>query len=122
MLCVAHHAQLRRHLAVFGAPPATWTSLRPRRWVPVHSSKMIVLGPDDALRFLVSGDGEPVALPRGGGHFVGVDSSEIYPRAFVVERPKMAWLRRLAFERPDVDRALARAAQALLGAELTDEA
>lgn len=106
-----HHVVLRRHVAAFGAPPTAWSELRPRGWAPGAGFGSVTLGENDTLRFLISLDGEPVAIPRGGGHFVGVDSSERYDRAHVVERPEMAWLRRLALDRPDVERALRKAAE-----------
>lgn len=114
LLCTQHHIVLRRSIVVFGAAPATWTSLRPRGWTPAPSFGVVVLGPDDTLRFLVSPDGEPVAVAAGGG-LIGVDSSEVYAKALVAERAKMAWLRRLALDRPDVERALRLAATTEVG-------
>lgn len=118
LLCRLHHGQLAQSLAVFGSAPATWTELRPRGWAPTSSERLVVLGPEDTLRYLSSLDGEPVAIPREGGVFVGVDSEERYARAVVGERPKMAWLRRLALDRPDVERALRAAALSPVGKEL----
>jgi len=88
--------------------PPSWTELLPRGWSPTARYGVIVLAPGDVLRFLVGVTGEPLALAAGGG-LTGVDSGEPHSEALVVERPKMGWLRRLALDRPDIERALLQA-------------
>jgi hypothetical protein len=107
---------LRRHLALFNEAPKIWTELRPRDW-RTGELGLVVLGPDETLRFLVARDNEPLQL-GAGGHLTGIYSGASRPEAIVVERPGMASLRWFALEHPDLERALRKAASMTIGAHL----
>lgn len=112
-LCGRHHRVLRRHLALFNEPPKIWTELRPRDW-RTGELAMVVLGPDETLRLIVSDDGEPLQL-NAVGLLSGVYSGNAHRDGVVVERPQMASLRWFALERPDLERALRKAAVLHIG-------
>jgi hypothetical protein len=105
---------LRRYLAAFDRAPEHWTALAPRNWRASFRGGQHI-GANGFARFLVSEDGEPIAVNEAGC-FVGVDSAEIYPRAVVAERVHMHWLVRL--DRTDVRRALRLAATRCAGETL----
>jgi hypothetical protein len=115
-LCNRHHRVLRRHLALFNEPPKFWTELRPRDW-RTGELGLVALGPGETLRFLAGVDREPLELGAGGG-LTGVYSGARFDEAIVVEQAGMASLRWFALDRPDLERALRKAAKMRIGERL----